>query len=338
MNPSSETNRPEPIPSPAQSPNVAGSPDRRSSGSAPPGQLRFFQALSLLLLLALICGGGYLLYRQRHLQPVTILVDGRSVATVADYAVALEVIRQAELSRLGSAYAAHGDPRTAEAISYQHVGDNSTLESESNAASQIAALLHVTASAAVITVNGRRSVALPDEDTAQAALDEVQQHYVNLPPGDPVYGKPSFREKVEIVRARVPASLCKETSEQAANLMLAPPKGKSYVVEPGDTGYRIAHKFHVTLSAFLEANAGRDVDRLAPGDVVNVSPTLPPISVVVQKQNTRTEPIIAGATDGTGGERAITTVLTYINGARQPGSTPVDVVILQRASPRRVIE
>ncbi len=336
MTPSSEPSTPNNAQDELQS-DVSPAPARPSS-AAPTGQLRFFQALSFLLLVALVAGGGYAWYRQRHSQPVAILVDNRPAATVANYAVALKVIQQAELSAIGPAYAVQGDLRTTQAISYRHVGDTAAIDPEADAAAKLARLLHVTVEAAVITVNNHRAVALPDEATAQAALDEIQQHYVKLPPDDPVYGKPTFQEKVDVITARVPASLCKASADQAADLMLAPPKGKDYTVQPGDTGWRIARKSHITLSAFLEANAGRDLNHLKPGDIVNVAPTVPPLSVVVQKQITRTEQIIPGAPAGSGGERAITDVTTYINGARQPGSTPVDVVILQRAIPRRTIE
>ena len=310
----------------------------RPGAPASTSQLRFFQALSVLLLIVLIGGGGYAWYRQSHLQPVTILVAGRPEAIVANYGVALKVIQQAELSNIGAAYAAQGDPRTAQAISYQHVSDTATIDPEADAVAKLASLLHVTVEAAVITVNNRRAVALPDEATAQATLDAIQKHYIDLPPSDTIYGKPSFQENVDIKTERVPTSLCKANADQAAALMLAPPKGKDYTVQPGDTGWRIARKSHISLSAFLQANAGRDLNHLKPGDIVNVAPTIPPLSVVVQKQITRTEQIIPGAPAGTGGERAITDVYTFINGARQPGSTPVNVVILQRAVPRRSIE
>ena len=340
MTPSSDPSNPKTVGDGPQSGDfeAAARSNMTVPAPVPTGQLRFFQALSLLLLLALITGGGYFWYRQRHLQPVAILVDGRPEATVANYGIALKVVQQAEIGSLGAAYAAQGDPRAAQTISYRLVADTAAIDPESDAAAKLAGLLRVTIKAAVIMVNGRRAVALPDEATAQAALDAIQKHYIDLPPRDTVYGKPTFQENVAIKTERLPASLCKASADQAAALMLAPPQGKDYTVQPGDTGWRIARKSHITLSAFLEANAGRDLDHLKPGDIVNVAPTLPPLSVIVQKQVTRTEQIIPGAPAGTGGERAITDIYTYINGARQPGSTPINVVILQRAIPRRAID
>ena len=330
---------------PSDSPDPSGDASQPSSAIPPAqtagassAQLRFFQILSLLLLVAIVAGGGDLWYRQRHFQPITILINGRPTVTVANYAVALNVIHQAELNGIGAAYNAQGNPRATESIAYQHVGETATLNTEADAVAQLSRRLHVTVDAAVITINNKRAVALPDQTAAQATLDSIQQHYVNMQPNDPLYGKPSFQEKVDIEPERVPVSLCKATAAEAAALMLAPPKGKQYIVQSGDTGYRIARKFHITLSAFLQANAGRDVNRLAPGNIVNVAPTIPPITVVVQKQATRIEPIIPGATDGTGGERAVSDIYTYINGVRQPGSDPIGAVILKRATPRRYID
>jgi LysM repeat protein len=109
-------------------------------------------------------------------------------------------------------------------------------------------------------------------------------------------------------------------------------------VQPGETGWRIAHKFHIPFATIVRANSGRDLNNLLPGDTVNVSASFPPLTVIVRKQVISDEPIVSGAPAALAGERRVTSIVTYINGVRTGEPTPVSIFTVRRATPRRSIE
>lgn len=304
----------------------------------PAGQLRFFQILAGLLALALVCVAGYFFYRQHQIQPVEILVAGHSAATVENLPEARALLRTVMDQAAGPAYAQAGDPRFKETVQLVRVPASTPLDSDDTAKDKLASVLQVTVEADVIKINGKPFVALPDKDTAQATLDTVRKHYSDMPPNDPLVGKPSFQENVEIERERVKSTLTKQSPDQAAPLLWTPPPAKTYTVQPHETGWSIARKFHMAFGDFLRANSGRDINHLAPGDTVAVSQTYPALTVIVKKQSEKEEPIIPGAPASSAGLRQITVVTTYINGTAEGPGQAIDIYTLQRARPRATID
>ncbi len=300
-------------------------------------QLRFFKSLSIALAFVLICGGAYVVYKQRSGQPVNILVNGRPVATVASPAIAAQVIQHIATAKLGDAYAKNR-AQIAETVQVERAPSDAPFDVQDVAASKLASVAHINVLADAIEIDGKPIIALPDKDTAQSALDQVRDHYASLPPNDPVIDKPTFREKVTIVRERVPASICKASASDAATFLLTAPPAKGYTVQFHDTGWRIAHKFHLTFSEFIRANSGRDLDHMAPGDVVNISQSYPPLTVIVRKSTSETESIIQGESGDQAGKRQVTSIVTYMNGVRTGEAEPVSVYTVQRAKPQESLE
>ncbi len=54
------------------------------------------------------------------------------------------------------------------------------------------------------------------------------------------------------------------------------PEGNYYTIQPGDTLYRIARFFSVSLDDLIEANPGIDPDRLMVGQVICIPLAVPP--------------------------------------------------------------
>jgi LysM repeat protein len=315
----------------------------RSSGSAQPqgnpqAQLRFFQALAALLAVLLIGGAAYFFYRTRQVQPVAITVNGRQITTVENAAEARLLLRTVRNDAAGSAFMAAGEPLYKEIAQIQRVPDTSSLDTDDTARTKLSSALHVTVVADVILINHKPLVALPDKDAAQATLDAVRKHYADMPPNDPLVDKPSFQEKVEIERERVPTALAKPSADEAAPLLWTSPPAKTYTVQPHDTGWSISRKFHMEFADFLRANSGHDVNRLAPGDTVNVSKTYPPLTVVVRKQTEKEEPIIQGAAESAAGLRRVTMIKTYINGVETGSGDATNIYTIRRAQPRRFLD
>ena len=213
-----------------------------------------------------------------------------------------------------------------------------TLDSDDTALSKLLPLIHVSVVADVIVVDKQQLVGLPSDDAAKAALDAVKKHYEEMPPNDPVVGKSTFREKVEIVRTRTSASHVKSTPREAATVLMTAPPAKVYTVEMHETGWSIARKFHLNFTTFLEANSDRDINKLHPGDDVNVSKTTPPLTVLVNKQSSKDEPIRKGETGDGAGLRRLTLRTTYVNGVAKDVGEPIDMETVRRATPSHSIQ
>ncbi|HEX5322825.1 MAG TPA: LysM domain-containing protein [Capsulimonadaceae bacterium] len=313
------------------------SPASGQSGNSQ-AQLRFFQILAVLLAVLLAGGAAYVFYRQRQIQPVAILVNGKTITTVENATEAKQILRSVLDDSAGPAFIAQGQPHYKEAAQLQRVSDASQLDTDDSAKAKLSAALHVTVIGDVIVIDHKPIVALPDKDTAQAALDAVRKHYSDMPPNDPIVDKPSFREKVEIVRQRVSASITKSTADEAAPLLWTSPPARTYTVQFHDTGWSISRKFHMQFADFLRANSGRDINHLAPGDTVSVSQTYPPLTVIVKKQTDKEEPIIKGASEDSAGLRRITLITTYINGVEAGPGEAVNIYTIRRAQPRRYLD
>lgn len=302
------------------------------------GQLRFFQALAGLLALLLVAGGAYFFYRQRQVRPVQILVSGRPVTTVENLADARSLLQSVRATEAGQGFVQSDDPRFKQTVELERVSDASPIDTDDTARTKLSSALTVTVAADVILISGKPFVALPDQESAQATLDSVRSHYANMPPNDPVVDRPTFREKVEIVRERVPVSLTKPSAQDAAPLLWTPPPARTYTVQPHETGWSIARKFNMQFADFIRANAGRDINHLAPGDTVAVSQTYPPLTVIVKKRSEKDEAIVPGAAAENAGLRQITLVTTYVNGAPEGPGEATNIYTIRRARPRSVLD
>src|SRR5579883_2111401 len=214
-------------------------------------QLRIFQALAALLAVILVGGAAYFFYRQRQIQAVSIVVNGRSITTVDNATEAKDLLHQVRENAAGPAFTLSGQPLFKEEAELRRVSDTASLDTDDTARTKLAGALHVTVVADVILIGNKPFVALPDKDSAQATLDAVRRHYEEMPPNDPVVDKPTFQEKVEIDRRRVPVALTKPSADEAAPLLWTAPPAQTYVVQPHETGWAIARKFHMQFADFL---------------------------------------------------------------------------------------
>jgi LysM repeat protein len=310
--------------------------DEPRSSSAPPApsvaQLRLYQTLTVLFAIALLGGVGYYFYRQRSIQPVSVLVNGNPVTTVQNIGAANGLIAQVLAAKAGTAYASAGKPEFKQTLTLKRVPDAVALDTPDAASQKLTAATQVTVLADVIFIGKKPFVALPDRDTAQATLDAVRDHYVKMPPLVPADERPTFLETVQIERERVPTTLTKASAQDAAPPLWTPPPAKTYQVKRGETGWSVARKFHLVFADFLRANSGANINRLAPGDSVNVSRSFPPLTVIVKKSISKSEPIVPGMAASAAGLRRVTLEATYVNGELQGNPTTTDFQTLQPAS------
>jgi LysM repeat protein len=294
-------------------------------------QLKFFQATTVVLAIVLMGAICYYEYILHSLQPITIAINGTPIATVDSINAARAIIRTVHSEQVGAVYLTADHPHFKEDVEFVRSSSATPIDSDDAAGAKLAAATHTVVDADVIIVNRKPLVALPDVQTAQTAVDELRDHYASLPPSDPIEERPTFVQDVTIERRTVPAEIAKTNADDAAAVLWSAPPPKTYVVESGQTGWAIARKFKMTFSQFLQANAGRDVNRLAPGDTVNVSQDTPPVDVIVKK--TQEEKQIFGGT----GVRQLTMEVTYIDGVATGTPVTINMITLHRATPSRIV-
>lgn len=295
-------------------------------------QLKVFKAVTGLLFLAVLVLGGTFLYYRHVSRPVEILIDGKSVATVRNYATAVALLAKAEQDAVGDAYPEDSFIRL-QKVQFVRTSGDAPLDSEESVRHTLSTLLKLNVRAYVIKVDGKTSIGLPTSQAATQTLAIVKDHYVSMPPNAPIVGMPTFRQHVLIDRMSIPAADTRRTADDAAIYFWTPPPAQTYVVQPGDRGYTIAVRHHIDFTDFLAANSGRDMNKLMPGDVVNLNRVHPALSVIVQKKIVADEPILPDAPPDRAGKRHIVYVVTYTNG-EETSRNILSMVTLSRPTPR----
>ena len=291
-------------------------------------QLRAFKVLAACLAAALVVGGGAFLYVRHQGQPVTILLDGKPVATVRNAAAANALIAGAEKAKVGNAFSDETVVRL-QKVALVHAAPDTPQDPDDAVQTKLTHLLKLRVPAFVVLVNNRPSLAFPTPDAATQTERLVQDHWAQMPPTAPVVGQPQITQAVAIEKRTVDTGLLRANPAAAAPYYWTPPPSRTYVVRSGDLGSRIASRFHLSLSDFIRANPNKNLNRLTPGDVVNVQKMPLLLTVRVQKTLTATEKVHPGAPASVAGSQRVTYLVTYLNG-QEVSREAQSVVILQK--------
>ena len=276
-------------------------------------QLRLFKILAGVLLAALVGGVGWFLYARHMGQPVTVLLDGKPITTVRNYATANTLLSEAERAKVGGGYPEESIVRL-QKVQWQHVGAGTPVDADPVARGKFKAALKLHVRAYVILVDGQPSVGLPTDELAADTLHQVKEHFAQMPPQADLIGEPTFVQRVTVKLKSVDGAQAKSTAEAAAPYFWTPPPSRTYTVRRGDTGMAIARHAHISLSEFISANAGHNINRLAPGDKVNVQKMPLLLTVQVKKELRREEKIVQNAPESEAGCRSVTYAVTYTDG------------------------
>lgn len=293
-------------------------------------QLRLFKILALVLLLALLVGGGAFLYLRHLGQPVVVLLDGKSVTSVRNAAAANRVLAEAELAKVGGAFPESSIVRL-EKVKMQVIPANTPLDPEGIAKTKLMKALRLNVRAYAILVDGHVSLGLPSDTIAADTLHRVKEHFAQMPPDAEIIGEPTFTQRVTIKPRAVSAARTRPTADAAAPYFWTAPPSRTYIVRRGDTGLVIARRNHISLTDFIIANTGRNINRLTPGDTVNVQKMPLLLSVQVQKKFTRDVKVLANVPASEAGLQRVTYVVTFVNG-QETNREPVGIVTVE--SPR----
>ena len=276
-------------------------------------QLRLFKLLASLLAAALVIGGGVFLYLRHLGQPVTILVGDKPVATVRNAAAANELIAAAEQAKIGAAFAGE-EPVRMQKVRFLRAEADTPQDPDSVVKAKLAQSLTLHVHAYVILVKGRPSIALPTADDATETLRLVKDHWAQAPPQAGIAGQPEIIPSPDIEKRAVDTRLTRQTPEEAAPYFWTPPPSKRYVVQPGDLGSRIARRSHISLTDLITANPNKNINRLTPGDILNVQKMPLLLTVRVRKTLVTTEKVNPNAPASQAGSQRVTYLVTYLNG------------------------
>lgn len=133
--------------------------------------------------------------------------------------------------------------------------------------------------AAIITVDGGKTVILANKEAAEAVLKQVQTDL--MPEGGVAEdAEIGWQEKVEIVNEFVESTEILEQEDAVAVLESTTEATQSYTVQSGDAPYLIASEFKTTVEKLIELNSGADITKgIRVGQVINVPVQKPKVSV-----------------------------------------------------------
>ncbi len=290
-------------------------------------QLHGFKLLAAGLALALAAAAGAFLF-VRHLgQPVTIFLDGRAVATVHSAAAANADVAAAERAKVGAAFTA--DPICLQKITLVTAAPGAPQDTDAAAQAKLSHRLRLRVPAYAVLVGNRPSLAFPSPEKAAATLDLVKAHWAQMPPAAPLVGDAEIIQKMSVEKRTVDTALLRSDPEAAAPYYWTPPPSRTYTIRAGDLGSRVALRNHLTLAEFIRANPGRNLNRLKPGDTVNVQKLPLLLTVRVRKRLEVTEKVHPSAPAYAAGLQQVSYLVTYWNGVEQSREAQ-NVVILQK--------
>ena len=226
-------------------------------------QLRRLKILAGLLFLALLGGLGGALYVRHAGQPVAVLLDGKSVTCIRNATTANALLAQAEQAKVGAGYSEDSIVRL-QTVLLQHLSANSPIDPDNVALAKLKNSLRLHVHAFAILVNGKVSLGLPTDGLAADTIHLVKEHFAEMPPPEEIVGEPAIVEHIAIKQRAIDGSLARSSAADAAPYFWTPPPSRTYIVRRGDTGLAIARRNHVSLTDFITANAGRDINRLSP--------------------------------------------------------------------------
>lgn len=291
-------------------------------------QIRLYKRLAAFLALALIVGVAAFLILRHLGQPVTIFVNGKPVATVANRSAANALITAAEQAKVGAAYAGD-EPKRMQKILLLPAPANAPQDPDNIVKAKLMGMLTLKVHAFVILVNGRQSLALPTSEAATQTLQLVKDHWAQAPPPADLADSPEIVEHIDIEKHAVDTRLTRQSADDAAPYFWTPTRSKTYKVQRGDLGSRLAHRFHLSLSDLITSNPNVNLNRLKPGDVVNVQKMPILLTVRVRKKLVTTEKVHPNAPAAQAGQQRVTYVVTYING-QETRREAQDIEILEK--------
>lgn len=143
-------------------------------------------------------------------------------------------------------------------------------------------------SAYAVYVNDQLTVAALDEQSAQNALNRIKAQYVESHPDATI----EFVDNIEIKQEFVPVAYIKSEDGIIDELKRPSQQAQQYTVQPKDTLWDIAGRFGMSVDDLLCLNPQYS-DMIKDGDVLNITKSVPLISVKISYVSDSVQPIPA---------------------------------------------
>ncbi|MCJ7752723.1 MAG: LysM domain-containing protein [Armatimonadetes bacterium] len=193
----------------------------------------------------------------------------------------------------------------AQKITFHQVpASRNPVQSDREALKSLSAKLDPMVEAAAITAGGEVVLALPNLQEAVKTLSKLLEEFSPPGPSATAY----FKEHVKIDMRPVPPDKLYPTADKALEKIVedSAPKAE-HTVKPGDSAWKIANDYDVSLSRLAAENPDQDMSKVQIGQKVKIPGELPPLTVIARREIT--EPVGSGASGRTRKVR-----ITYENG------------------------
>jgi len=207
-----------------------------------------------------------------------VSADGRPVTVI-------QTRRDAErlLSELKSAFDLPADEiHFVQKITFHPVSAaRNPVQSDREALEALATQLEPRVRAAAVLADGQPVIALPDQAEAVRTLSLVLKKFSPPDPHVTTY----FKERVKVEMRDVPPDLMAHSADAALQRIAeeTAPKAR-HEVKPGDSAWKIARDYDVSLDRLAHANPDLNLDRLRVGDRLAIPGGLPPLTVMAKKE------------------------------------------------------
>ncbi|MHB0999644.1 MAG: hypothetical protein ACYC27_10390 [Armatimonadota bacterium] len=270
----------------------------------------------LAAILILAGAGAFFLHWQSSNHPYSILVDGKSAATVDSLDTAkrvLAAVRADAKDKTGS-----DSVRLSHQVTFKRSSDNASITDYPEAVKAIQEVASVESQMYAIIADGKAVTALPDRKSAEKTLELVKTFYEKSIKGKK--GESSFKEEVHISRGYVPVEIARTTPEEAVRVLTAISEQPTiHIIERGDRAVHIARDNEVPMDILKQLNPEKNMDALTEGDQLIIKVGKRPITVVTKASLSRTTNVNPPSHEGRysrirTGKRVTTLIATYENG------------------------
>lgn len=242
------------------------------------GRRRRKSPLGPVIFLVCLFTLGLALYAQREVV-WAVEVDGRRVAAVRDVRAVEAALAEIERSWAGESSAWRDRVRVVRAWGREEGADAALPD-------RLARCLGLLVRGTALEVNGEVKMVFKDRAVAQMFLNYLTRSYRST-------GSPRFLEQVALVDVTVPRTRIVDIQTALAQVQGKIEATTTYTVRPGDTSWDIARAHGITPAELAAANPGVDLERLQPGQKINVSFQKPLLTLVTTERVTRLEAIPA---------------------------------------------
>ena len=145
--------------------------------------------------------------------------------------------------------------------------------------------------ASVIVVDGEEKLILESKEQAENILEYIKQPFIEGVEGikNTEVVQADFNQEVEVVEKDV--LIGHILPEEEAIKEVTKTKAKVYEIAAGDTAWTIAKATATSLEDLEAANPGKDLEKLMPGETINLTIQESYIDVIIEAKETKTQSI-----------------------------------------------